>query len=344
MKVSRWLILGCMVVRSACIQAQPHAIDEEQFFLDEQPIEAILVTDMSRLLSGKSKTDYLDASFTCKLPDSTTFTEQIRVRARGEFRRKNCYIPSLRLNFHNPSSPIMSPLKALKLVCSCKTGTMYEQYLLKEYLIYKIYNLLSEKSFRVRLIKMNYRDIHEKKKPISQYAFFIEDIKAMAKRNHCKEWTKGKVATEGTNRDQMTMVSVFEYMIGNTDWAVPVFHNIRLIYPKEDSAARPYAVPYDFDFSGLVNADYAAPSPLLTEIETVRQRLYRGFPRTMGELEAVLGGFRNRKEKIYSLINNFTLLSPANRKDIIGYLDDFYKTINNQGDVQSVFIDNARRE
>jgi len=142
----------------------------------------------------------------------------------------------------------------------------------------------------------------------------------------------------------MTLVSVFEYMIGNTDWAVPVNHNIRLIYPKADSTASPFAIAYDFDFSGLVNADYAAPAPQLTEIETVRQRLYRGFPRTMAELQAVFTIFKEQKDKIYSTVNNFNLLSGANRKDIIDYLDEFYRTINNERDVQSVFIDNARRE
>jgi len=344
MKLYRLLFTGFVIIQSLYIQAQSHDIDKEQFFLDEKPIEATMVTDLNRLMSGKSKTEYLDATLTCKLPDSAAFTEGIRIRARGEFRRKTCYIPSLRLNFHNASSPRLSSLDALKLVCTCKTGTTYEQYLLKEYIIYKIYNLLTPKSFRVRLIKMNYQDIQGKKKSMSQYAFFIENIKVMAKRNHCKEYTKDKVTTEGTNRNQMTMVAVFQYMIGNTDWAVPVLHNIRLIYPKDDSTARPYVVAYDFDFSGLVNTDYAIPAPGLTEIESVRQRLYRGFPRTMGELQTVFTVYKEQKEKIYAVINNFNLLSAANRKDIIGYLDEFYRTIDNESDVQTVFIDNARKE
>lgn len=207
-----------------------------------------------------------------------------------------------------------------------------------------MYNLLSPKSFRVRLIKMNYEDTKGKKKQMSQFAFFIEDIKAMAKRNHCKEYTKTKLTTEQTNREQMTMVAVFQYMIGNTDWAVPVLHNIRLMYPKNDSTVAPYAVPYDFDFAGLVNADYAIPSPDLPEIETVRQRLYRGFPRSMGELQAVFAVYNEQKDKIYDLINKFDLLTQSNRKDMIGYLDDFYKTINNPNEIQKVFIDNARHE
>jgi len=138
-------------------------------------------------------------------------------------------------------------------------------------------------------------------------------------------------------------VAIFQYMIGNTDWAVPVLHNIRLIYPKNDSTARPFAVAYDFDFAGLVNPDYAIPDPKLG-IESVRDRLYRGFPRTMGELEEVIQKFKDEKDKIYALINNFELLSPATKKDMTGYLDDFYKTINNRSDIKYVFIDNARRE
>src|SRR6185369_2846909 len=161
-------------------------IDKEKFFLDEKPIEATLSTDMGRIMTGKSKTEYQEATITCKMPDSAAFTEGIRIRARGEYRRKTCYVPSLRLNFHNSTSPKLSSLDALKLVCSCKTGNTYEQYLLKEYIAYKIYNLLTPKSFRVRLIKMNYEDTKGKKKTMSQYAFFIEDIKVMAKRNHCK--------------------------------------------------------------------------------------------------------------------------------------------------------------
>ncbi|MBS1598651.1 MAG: hypothetical protein JST75_10545 [Bacteroidetes bacterium] len=344
MKLYRLLLFGFLIVQSQIIVAQSaHYIDKEKFFLDDKPVEATLVTDLGNIMSTKSKTEYQDATLTCKLPDSAAFTEGIRIRARGEFRRKTCYIPSLRLNFHNTTSPRLSSLDALKLVCACKTGNTYEQYLLKEYIIYKIYNLLNPKSFRVRLIKMNYQDSKGKKKPMEQYAFFIEDIKAMAKRNHCKEYTKDRVLTEQTNRAEMTMVSVFEYMIANTDWAVPVLHNIRLIYPKADTTASPYAVPYDFDFAGLVNTDYAIPAPGL-EIESVRQRLYRGFPRTMAELQQVFAIYRQQKDNIYALINNFDLITPGNRKDMINFLDEFYRIINDQSSVQTVFIDNARTE
>jgi len=139
----------------------------------------------------------------------------------------------------------------------------------------------------------------------------------------------------------MTMVAIFQYMIGNTDWAVPKNHNVKLIVDKEDSTAKPYVVPYDFDYSGLVNADYAMPAPALN-LENVTQRMYRGFPRTMDELDAVLKIYKQQKENIYSLIKNFEPLDKKNKKEMMYYLDNFYEIINNPQKVQYTFIDDAR--
>jgi len=139
----------------------------------------------------------------------------------------------------------------------------------------------------------------------------------------------------------MTKVAVFEYMISNGDWSVPNNHNIRLIYDKHNEAALPYAVPYDFDHSGFVNAGYAVPNELLGT-EKVTERVYRGFPRKMEELQATFDVFKSKKESIYSLINNFALLAARTKKELINFLDDFYSTINDKRQVQNIFIDNAR--
>jgi len=50
------------------------------------------------------------------------------------------------------------------------------------------------------------------------------------------------------------------------------------------------------------------------------------------------------KEKIYSLIKNFDLLSNENRSDMLGYLDEFYKSIKTDNDLKRLFLDNARHE
>jgi len=343
MKQSLYFLLLFFVGNSVLRAQTP--IDSVQFFIDQTPFDVTLTTDIGKLLNQKMKTDYYQkATFSCKLSDSAEINEEININARGQFRRSYCYIPPLRLNFRNSTSPTLYSLNSLKLVCACRTNAEYEQYLLKEFLIYKIYNLLTEKSFRVRLLRLTLQDSRQKKKPFTQYAFLVESINVMAKRNHCKEWKSGNISTESTERQQMTMVALFEYMIGNTDWAVPNSHNIRLIYSKTDSTiSRPYPIPYDFDYSGLVNTNYAIPTPELG-IESVTQRLYRGFPRTMIELQDVLEVFNQQKENIYSLIKNFEPLSSQNKKDMIGYLDDFYKVISDSRSVHYEFIDKARNE
>ena len=286
--------------------------------------------------------NYLAASISTRLADSTDLTEQIRITTRGQIRRKVCYMPPLKLNFHNATSPRLYTLHSLKMVPGCKTGDYYEQLLLKEYLCYKIYNLITDMSFRVRLLHVNYEDDKGKKKPFMQYAFVIEDIAEMARRNHCKEW-KGSINTESTDRKHTTLVSIYEYLIANTDWAVPVSHNIKLLHLKKDSSSVPFIVAYDFDYAVLVNAEYAVPDEKL-DIESVTQRLYRGFPRTMLELEEAFKIFNAQKDSIYSLIRNFEPLSSRNRKDMISYIDDFYKIINDKSMAKSVFIENARKE
>jgi hypothetical protein len=245
------------------------------------------------------------------------------------------------LNFHNNTSPKFYPLNSLKMVCTCYENSNGDQLLLKEYLVYKMYNLITEKSFRVRLLNLSYEDVN-KKKTYDGHAFLIESDKAMAKRNGCVELKNTRSHAEYTNRDQMTIFAIFQYMIGNTDFGISANHNIILIQPAKDSTARPIVIPYDFDYAGLVDAYYAVPNEGL-EIENVRQRLYRGFVRTEDELNAAIAIFNKQKENIYSLVNHFDPLTEKNRKNITDYLDDFYKTINNSSQVKKLFIEQARK-
>ncbi len=196
-------------------------------------------------------------------------------------------------------------------------------------------------SFKVRLAKINYLDTREKMKPYTQYAFLLEDVDDMAERNKCKEVENIVFKTEQTNRQQMTLVALFQYMIGNTDWAVPNYHNIKLM--RLDSLSVPYVVPYDFDFAGAINASYAAPVPELG-IQSVTERVYRGFPRNMGELQMALDIFRKQKDNLLSLVKNFELLNKKERDVMYRYVAEFYKIIENKKHVQNIFINGARRE
>ena len=203
-----------------------------------------------------------------------------------------------------------------------------------------MYNLFTDKSFRVRLVNITYEDSKKKKQTSNQYAFFIENIDALAKRNKCKELNNVKVSMESTNREHMTMIALFQYMIGNTDWSVMNNHNVKEIISKKDSASRPFVVPYDFDYSGLVNAEYAIPSEALG-IEKVTDRIYRGYTRTPEEIKNALKLFQEKKDSVYMLINNCDILENSNKKEMVNYLDKFYDIINNKNQVEFIFIRNA---
>jgi hypothetical protein len=342
MKLLRHLLLIAFVALAASVYGQTQ-IDSIKFFQDESVIDVTLEWDMKDLLQKKIKERFVPANITMQFADGKVITEKIQVSARGNFRRETCYMPGLKLNFHNPTSPQLYKLDELKMVCGCNTGGDNEQLILREYMIYKMFSLFTEKSLRVRLMKVTYKDIAGKRKTYTQYGFLIEDIDEMARRNGMKEVEGTMYKTELTDRAQMTMVSLFQYMIGNTDWSVPNYHNIKLIGSKEDPNARPVAVPYDFDICGFVDPPYATVDDQLT-IDNVRDRLYRGFPRTMDELQAAIKLFNDRKESIYSLIQNFTLLESRSRKWAIAYLDDFYKTVNSPRVVQATFIEGARTQ
>lgn len=340
MKKFVWLPLSLLLLSAGSLFSQSK-VDSVQFFIDEGVVEMTLTTDIKKMQGEKGVDVFQPASVSCKFPDNTTIEETIQVAPRGHFRRQYCNIPPIMMDFSNPTSPLLSPLGKLKLVIGCGTNGNDEQLVLKEYLIYKIYNMLEDKSFRVRLLKVNYRDTRGKVKPFSQYAFLIEDDKDMAARNKCIRKPKAQYAMESTNRELMTKVAVFEYMISNGDWSVPNNHNIRLIYNAEDQYDLPFAVPYDFDHSGFVNASYATPNELLGT-ESVTERVYRGFPRTMEELQKTFDVFRAKKADILKLVNEFALLNAKNKKELVSYIEEFYKDINDRRKVQSIFIDNAR--
>lgn len=322
-------------------RAQVATIDSIRFFTDEGLIQANLSTDLKQVQSETKQNVFQPATISLLFPDSTLINETISVSARGNFRRNYCRIPPMMLNFRNAGAPRLQSLGKLKLVIGCGINPVDEDLLLKEYLVYKIYNMIDERSFRVRLLKINYTDTRKKLKSFSQYAFLIEDDADMARRNGCHKKDEVKLLTEATNRDMMTQVAIFQYMIGNTDWAVPNNHNIKLIYDKVNKNAPPFVVPYDFDYCGLVDASYAIPNEIIGT-EKVTERVYRGFPRTMEELQISLDVFRSKKDSIFKLISSFDLLSSKTRKEMTGYLQEFYTLIEDKRSVKSAFIDKAR--
>lgn len=318
-------------------------VDRVKFYEDESTVNVNLEFDMKDLLAKKALDRYLPGMVTMTFKDGSTASQKVEVTARGNFRRESCFMPGLKINFRKDSTGSLSKFKEVKLTNGCSPGDDPGQLVVKEYLAYKIYNVLTDMSLRVRFMNISFKDISGKRKPYTQYGFLIEDIDDMAKRNKMVEVEGTQYYTEQTNRDQMTLVTLFQYLIGNTDWSVPAYHNIKLIGPKEDKNVRPYVVAYDFDICGLVDPPYATiDEQLQDKISSVRERLNRGFPRTMDELKLAVGLFNERKERIISLVKNNEHLSSRNKSNTVQYIEDFYKTINDDRELKRVFVDGGR--
>lgn len=317
-------------------------INSSTFFKEEAVLHISLISDFSHLQRYAEKETYQPAIIILQLADSSLIKEEISIKSRGNQRKNICAMPPLMLLFNSRQSTIFKNPGRLKLITGCANTSNYEQLIFKEFLTYKIYNLITEKSFRVRLVQIHFRDTHEKIKPYIQYGFFLEDVDEMAQRNNCRETGK-KYQTEQTNRKQTTLLALFQYMIGNTDWEVSVNKNIKLIKEAGSAESAPYAVPFDFDYAGLVNAGYAVPHPFY-EIESVTERVYKGFSRTSEELDEAIAILQHQKEAILNLIRNFKLLESYNRREMADYIETFYRMVQNKHFIKTKFINNARKQ
>ncbi|MEO6720390.1 MAG: hypothetical protein ABIN67_08485 [Ferruginibacter sp.] len=341
MKALSALLLICCISVFQVANAQSSSKDRVAFFNDTSVLNVDIITNTGRFFTSNTKGYKMPGIIVANPTGETPTQERVQLQVRGKSRRELCHLLPLKLIFKDSTAHTKFPFKSVKLVNQCYASKDGKRYLLKEFLVYKLYNLITEQSFRVRLLTVNYKDSSGRKNTITAHGFLLEDVKDLAKRNNCKEWTKSKLRPESTHRRQMTMVALFQYMIGNTDWGVSENHNTNLIQYKDDSMSRPMVVPYDFDNAGIVNTSYAVPDERLG-IKNVTERVYRGFPRTMEELSEVLNIFQQQKEKIYAAVNGFNLLDSRSRHDMIKYLDEFYYTIDRPKLVEFEFITHAR--
>lgn len=325
--------------------AQDKVVSRKLFFTNDTVLQVTLKTDMKRLASQKKEPSYQKAVLVISQGEGKPeISGNVRVKLRGNFRRENCRIASIMVDFYKEDSTSkLKNLKTMKWVAPCERGFYQEQFVIKEFLTYKMYQLFTEKSFRVRMLNITFQDVNGKVKDYTQYGFGIEDVDDMAKRNGMVEEEDRKYQTEQTDRYYGTLVSMFQYMIGNTDYGVPVYHNVKLLLPKDSPTAKPYIVPYDFDYSGMVNANYAAP-PEELGITSVTERIYRGFSREMSEIKGMAQLFFDKKEQIYTLVNENTLLFANQKKEMNLFLDSFYGTISKDAELERIFVKGARKQ
>jgi len=311
----------------------------------------VTITGPWRTIKRNVEDDVLyPAQLTWTGTDDQRYTFGIEVEPRGLSRRlRICDFPPLKVHFDKEitKDTEFRGDKSLKLVAYCDTNSKYEQYNVKEYLAYRIYNLITEYSFRVRPMMITYQDNDQEKDSVTRFSFMIEDLDEVAERDDLKKLELEKISHKHLDAAEISKFSLFQYLIGNLDWSAfdapgdeDCCHNSKLI-GKDDETIPKYGIPYDFDASGLVDAHYAVPPDGLG-MRNIRQRLYRGFCFANDQLPQAVALFNEKKPDILALFQNNRHLNDKSREKAINYIEDFYQVINDPKQFEKQIIDKCR--
>ncbi len=308
-------------------------------FATDDPIHIVIQAPLSTITRSRES----QATIAGTLTDPSGQALPISLALRGITRRTSeiCDFPPLRVDFTTPppAASLFAGQKKLKLVTHCRNSPSFQQYVLLEYSAYRMFNLLSPKSFRVRLANIDYRDASGRP-IISRVGYFIEDLSDVAHRNATKP-THGpeRIPVEDLNPADAGRYALFQHMLSNHDWSMRAgppgkdcCHNAELIGPLAPGAVTP--IPYDFDFSGFVNAPYATP-PAELSINDVKQRFYRGYCMHNSAVMAAARQMRAAQPQILGILGQVPGLEPSTQQKAAAFLGRFFADIGTDADVSS---------
>lgn len=347
------LVLGLLAL--GWLLASP-VLAADHLFADEAPLHITLTAPFPTLVhEAKYSVKPYPATLTLTDQVGAAQTFQIQVHARGVSRRKiYCSFPPIMLVFDKQAvhGTVFHGQHHLKLVNYCQPGPDYEQRIVLEYLVYKLYNLITPMSFRVRAAEITYR-ASAADPGVTKFGFLIEDVKALADRNEREDLAVAshQVSLAQLDARAATRAAMLEYMIGNLDWeflaSAPgekCCHNVRLIAAPDAKPATARAVvpvPYDFHFSGFVDSPYAGP-PEGIPIEKVTERFFRGFCAFSGEIPAVADEYRARRAEMKALIDNQPQLTAHFRDKADRFMDGFFDILDDPARMQSQLVRHCR--
>ena len=295
-------------------------------------------TNIQSIIDNKSDTAniYQKAQLTCSDNTGIILNGEISVRPRGITRRQRCEFPPLMIkaNSEQESAMNIGQTKTTKLVTYCKDSLDYDQWVLKEYLSYKLYNEFTEHSFNVKWANITFKDTEGNYDEIQKFGFLIEPLEELALRTQCIIM-KDDEKIQSVHKEKYKTLTMFQYMIGNTDWNFTRRHNVRLL--KCDERYGPIPVPYDFDFSGFVNPVYAKPHPMLP-IKSIRDRLFQWRGSVDEDFSDTCVQFEKKRQSLRNIYASNDLSLTVDIGDLDSYIDDFYKKIATPSSIKKEII------
>ena len=346
--IARYHGMALLVASLAGGSARAQAPKSGALFDSDEILQFRVTADFKALMDDRDslKAEYHPATLSYTDSSGQIVSLDVQLKTRGHWRRqkKNCDFAPIKVDFpktkEQPEASIFAHEGDLKLITHCRSkDATFEQYVLREYMVYRLYNLITPRSFRARLARGTYVDLAGKQDSVTRYAFFLEGDKRVADRLNAS-----LLETRGARFDDLdpgaaATMSAFEYLIGGTDWSLVALHNIVLAQSKENGAVFP--IPYDFDWTGIVATKYSFPDYRLP-IKTVRERIYRGICRTYEQWQPVLQKFQEQKGSFYAVYDSLPPLDPKYSKETRSYLDGFYQTIERPASVKTDLISPCR--
>jgi len=326
---------------AAAMRERKEAAERLPLFASHEPLVLTLKGDFKAVNRERNENSATRFPAALSIGADSPVPMPVELGSRGHFRLRqgSCSWVPLRVHFrkNDVAGTVFEGQSSLKLVTHCRDNDDFEQHVLREYLPYRIYGLVSPIAFRARLAKITYVD--QAGKPMTtRYGMFLEDDGDVAKRAMARSIDLPRIQFKDLEQDSLTTMAVFEFMIANTDVSILKLHNVKLMVTEQRVIS---PVPYDFDFSGLVDTPYSNPDPKLG-IASVRDRVYRGPCRTAAEFEPVLETFRAKKAGVLALFDSLPDLHPGYRKAARSYLEDFYTSID-RSRVKRTLVDGCVR-
>jgi hypothetical protein len=281
-----------------------------------------------------------------ELEDGTSVA--MRCSTYGISRLRECQLPSMLIELEDGggSGTPFEGHQAVRLVTPCRMGGDHDRFTVLEYLAYRSYNLLTEISLKTRLVRVRFHDTEKPNRAMAGYGFFVEDINHAAVRNGLR-WTGVSPASlADLDPSQLTLLTLFQFMIGNTDWSAVkghgpsrCCHNVAMLQAPPETMG--FGLPYDFDQAGLVSTPYSAPSPELG-ITHVSQRVYRGYCEMNEFVDEALDRMVDRRDAVRELFEDPGLPYPKSRKKGLAYLDGFYAVAGDPKKVDRLILSKCR--
>lgn len=348
------MLLRSLACGLSLVLCAPAGIAKENpLFESHEILKAVLTAPIAQVYAQKDQEVrlYFPGKWAYVDTDGETKYLQVSIRTRGHFRRGYCALPPLRLNFSKKEvgGTLFEGQDKLKLVAPCRRGNLYQQLVIREYLAYRTYEILSENSFKTRLLRLSYVDSDEKRDPFTAYVFVIEDDSDLAKRLGLKRFKIPKVAYGQLDQSSMALVQLFHFLIGNGDYSLidigigdECCHNTQILRDKNANDIL-IPVPFDFDASGLVDAPYAVP-PAMVPVRDVYWRYYRGLCQPREYVDEAIALMKSKRSEIVTLYTELPVLDERSRKKALRYIEEFYEILDDPELAEKTIYERCRRQ